>query len=90
MPIKKQWDPLWVIDKATKEKICIKSYKFNPELHAKIEGEEEVVEEAAPEVEEGKEEGPSKKELQEKYVEKFGKKPFNGWGVEKLQEKLEG
>lgn len=52
MPIKKQWEPMWVKVKATRETVCIKDYRFNPELHAPISSEEEVVEEAAPEVEE--------------------------------------
>ena len=56
MAIKKQWDPVWVTVKATGEKACIKSYKFDPELHVKTETEEEVIEETAPEVEEVKEE----------------------------------
>ena len=34
--------------------------------------------------------GDDVKALREQYEIKFGKRPFNGWGADKLREKLEG
>ena len=48
----------------------------------------EVVQLKKKEVKVAKVEIESKKELTDKYIEKFGKKPFAGWNETKLQEKI--
>lgn len=71
----KQWDPVWVKLKATGETVCIKDYKFDPELHEKVavaEEEEEVKEEPQTELEELKEHEAA--EMPDEFVcEKCGK-----------------
>lgn len=80
---KQRWEPMWVTLVATGEKACIKSNRFNPELHAKVEGKEEAVEESSPKVETVEEEVEVKEEevLEEHVCEDCGKEAKSKAGL---------